>query len=262
MCSQPVFNIIPPCVKTVPVVASIPHSGVYVPPHVAVQFTPEHLAWLRNTDWFIPEVFNFLPELGVTTITATHSRYVVDLNREATGELYGPFGRAPVADTLLSGQQTHRRPPQQRELADRINLYHEPYHQALEGLLQDTVEKFGKCLLIDLHAFMGPSENDVCLGNLHGISCPERTMDIMQSALVQEDFITAVNDPFAGVYILRRHHGQLTEALQFELRYTNYMNCSHIDEPGRPLLDHVLLSGVQPRLIRVFKQFIGEYMKY
>ncbi|WP_289483624.1 N-formylglutamate amidohydrolase [Enterobacter sp. E105B] len=228
MSSQPVFNITTPRATAVPVVASIPHSGVYVPPEVAFQFTPEHLAWLRNTDWFIPEVFSFLPELGVTTITATHSRYVVDLNREAAGELYGPFGQAPVASTLLSGQQTHLHHPQQRELEDRVNFYHEPYHQALEGLLKDTVAKFGTCLLIDLHAFMAPSENDICLGNLHGISCRESTMDTLQKVLIRENFITAVNDPFAGVYILHRHHGQQTEAVQFELRYTNYMDCSLI----------------------------------
>ncbi|QWT40043.1 N-formylglutamate amidohydrolase [Dickeya dadantii] len=253
---HPVFEIIPPRVKAVPVIASIPHSGLYVPSTIAAQFTPEHLAWLRNTDWFIPEVFSFLPDLGVTTITATHSRYVVDLNRDASGELYGPFGRTPVAQTLLSGQQTHTTHPGNDELTERIRLYHEPFHQALGKLLTETVARFGSCLLIDLHAFMGPSDNDICLGNLHGVSSHVATINNLQNILVSEGFTTSVNDPFSGVYILRRHYGQQVEAMQFELRYTNYMDCKHIDEPGRPVLDKGMLTALQPRLIRAFNQFL------
>ncbi|MEL0577539.1 N-formylglutamate amidohydrolase [Pectobacterium punjabense] len=254
--NHPVFNITPPRAKAIPVIASIPHSGLFVPPTIAKQFTPEHLAWLRNTDWFIPDVFNFLPDLGITTITATHSRYVVDLNRDASGELYGPFGRAPVAQTLLSGQQTHIHPPGEEELAERIRRYHEPFHQALEALLADSVACFGSCLFIDLHAFMGPSENDICLGNLHGVSSSKTTIEHLQNILISEGFVTSVNVPFGGVYILRRHHGSQVEAIQFELRYTNYMDCDQIDEPGRPELDSDRLAALQPRLIRAFNQLI------
>ncbi|MER3384208.1 N-formylglutamate amidohydrolase [Pectobacterium aroidearum] len=258
--NHPVFNITPPRATTIPIIASIPHSGLYVPPAIATQFTPEHLAWLRNTDWFIPDIFSFLPDLGITTITATHSRYVVDLNRDASGELYGPFGRAPIAQTLLSGQQTHMINPREDELAERIRLYHEPFHQALEKLLAESVARFGSCLFIDLHAFMGPSENDICLGNLHGVSSRKTTIEQLQNILISEGFVTSVNVPFGGVYILRRHHSPQVEAIQFELRYTNYMDCTHIDEPGRPELDQGKLTALQPRLIHAFNQLIQSRM--
>jgi len=85
--------------RPLPIVASLPHSGVRVPASIAERFTPAHRAWLRNTDWHLPELHEFLPQVGVTTIAATHSRYVVDLNRDPAGPLYGDFHRAVIART-------------------------------------------------------------------------------------------------------------------------------------------------------------------
>ncbi|WP_240647609.1 N-formylglutamate amidohydrolase [Burkholderia lata] len=51
---------------------------------------PKHARWLCNTDWFLAELYAFLPEMGITTIMATHSRYVEDVNRDP--------GQAPWAN--------------------------------------------------------------------------------------------------------------------------------------------------------------------
>ena len=43
------------------------------------------------------------------------------------------------------------------------------------------------------------------------------------------------NEPFAGGYIVRAYADPPTlEALQLEIRYTNYLDRSHIDEPEPP----------------------------
>lgn len=67
----PLFVEQPPRAPTVPIIAGLPHSGTHVPPAVASGFTPENLAWLRNTDWYLPEIFDFLPDLGIRTLAAT-----------------------------------------------------------------------------------------------------------------------------------------------------------------------------------------------
>lgn len=256
---QGIFDVITPNTPCVPIIASIPHSGLYVPPFIDKQFTALHRLWLRNTDWFIPAVFDFLPALGITTIVATHSRYVVDLNRAPTPPLFGPFGKSPVAERLLCGQQTHTTAPTEAELQQRIRLYHTPYHEKLSVLATTIKQQFGRCLIVDLHAFMGPSTYDICLGNLHGQSCRGQTMDLFNRALCRQGFDTSINTPFAGQYMLQRHSSGGQEALQLELRYTNYMDCAHIDEPGRPTLSESLLQTLRPRLIQAFCDVIDRY---
>ena len=38
------------------------------------------------------------------------------------------------------------------EAAERINVYYRPYHKALAALVNETVERFGFCVLIDCHS--------------------------------------------------------------------------------------------------------------
>ncbi|AYQ43726.1 N-formylglutamate amidohydrolase [Burkholderia aenigmatica] len=76
--------------NTIPVLATIPHRGTHVPPDIAARMVPKHARWLCNTDWFLAELYAFLPEMGITTIMATHSRYVEDVNRDP--------GQAPWAN--------------------------------------------------------------------------------------------------------------------------------------------------------------------
>lgn len=67
--------------KQIPIIASIPHSGVDIPLYIKEQFTSGMSQALPNVDWYLHYLYDFLPSLGITTIQATHYRYVVDLNR-------------------------------------------------------------------------------------------------------------------------------------------------------------------------------------
>jgi N-formylglutamate amidohydrolase len=220
-----------------------------VPPEIGDRFTPEHRAWLRNTDWYLPELYEFLPQLGVTTIVATHSRYVVDLNRDPAGPLYGNFFRALIARESADGAPIYSAPDGPRDHAAVVAAYHAPYHAALRQALDETAANFGRALLLDLHSFMGPTEHDVCIGDCHGRSCTPSTADAFERALREQGLDVSRNEPFGGGYITR-HYGLLPrcEALQLELRYPTYLDCTHIDEPGRPGLDPVRISAAQRKL--------------
>jgi N-formylglutamate amidohydrolase len=235
--------------EVLPVIASLPHSGLYVPPEIDRLFTSRHRQWLRNTDWSLPQLYNFLPDLGVTMLEATHSRYVVDLNRDPSGELYGSFARAVVAEATADGAPIYAETPDPSELAARVISYHAPYHAILRDILADTVKRFGRALLLDLHSFMGPIHNDVCIGDRWGNSCSSDVSDAFHDALGAEGFDVVRNTPFAGGYIVRAHATPpAVEALQLELRYTTYLDCAKIDQPGRPELDPSRIAAAQARL--------------
>ncbi len=68
------FTIYKPTIKTVPLIANLPHSGMFVPQDIAVNFTPEHLQSLPNTYWHLDKLYNFLPNLGITVMQANYSR--------------------------------------------------------------------------------------------------------------------------------------------------------------------------------------------
>ena len=122
--------------EEVHVVASIPHSGTYIPPSIEATLTAEHRAWLRNTDWYLDQLYGFLPALGVTVVAATHSRYVADVNRDPDGVLFGGFFEAVVAETTAHGQPIYLEAPTSDDLATRIERYHRPYHAMVEQELE------------------------------------------------------------------------------------------------------------------------------
>src|SRR3982751_4180911 len=65
---------------TLPLLVSMPHVGTHIPAELAAGMTEEALR-LPDTDWHLEELYDFLGELGASVLVATHSRYVVDLNR-------------------------------------------------------------------------------------------------------------------------------------------------------------------------------------
>ena len=69
---------------TQPLLVSMPHAGTYVPPALAARFTPE-ARQVPDTDWHMERLYAFAKEMGASVLVATHSRYVVDLNRPPDG---------------------------------------------------------------------------------------------------------------------------------------------------------------------------------
>jgi N-formylglutamate deformylase len=241
----------------------VPHSGLYVPAEIERLFEEQHRRWLRNTDWYLPQLYSFLPELGVTMVEATHSRYVVDLNRDPSGELYGNFSRAVIAERTADGASVYAESQDAHLLADRVATYHAPYHAVLRSTLAETVQLFGYAILLDLHSFMGPISNDVCIGDRWGSSCSDYVSDAFHHALSEVGYDVVRNKPFSGGYIVRSHaNPPKVEALQLEIRYTAYLDCSMIDEPGRPVLDPGRIAAAQSRLRPALARAIASLVQF
>ena len=72
-----------------PLLVSMPHCGTYIPADLAEAMTPAALE-VADTDFHLPQLYHFLAGRGVSVLAATHSRYVIDLNRPPDGAVLYP----------------------------------------------------------------------------------------------------------------------------------------------------------------------------
>jgi N-formylglutamate deformylase len=249
-----------------PLIVSMPHVGMRVPGGIEREFTPVARA-LTDTDWHIDRLYDFVPELGVSVIAASYSRYVIDLNRPPNDAALYPgttqtglcpthsFGGEP-----LYGSGVDSLPGNEIEL--RRRGYWQPYHEALAGVIAATRQRLGFAVLLDAHSirsyvprlFTGRLP-DINIGTDDGRSChPDLIIPLLEILAAQSRFTYVVNGRFKGGYITQ-HYGapaQRVYALQIELAQASYMDedRTSFDEPrAAPLRD--LLQ----RLVAALLQF-------
>ena len=122
------YNLMVPDKSKVPVLASLPHSGTYVPSDIKKQFKQNPKPVLTNMDWHLDKLYDFLPGLGITVLQATHSRYVVDLNREVKEPLFGPHISSVIFKDNTQGSQLYDIEPTKGEIEARLTKYYYPFH--------------------------------------------------------------------------------------------------------------------------------------
>ena len=125
--------------STSPLVISIPHSGTDIPHDIAPLC---NLASKReHTDWALTELVASLLE---TTLVATISRYIVDVNRfkPRNGKATQPI--IPRIDE--KGNPLFYNYPSKQKQADWLERYYTPYYHTLERLLQQKLEQHSKVL--------------------------------------------------------------------------------------------------------------------
>jgi len=149
---EPLYDYLP---GNRPLLISFPHSGTFVPQDLIARLTREAQD-LPDTDWFVPELYHFHRELGASVICATHTRYVVDLNRPPDGAPLYPGQRETTLCPTESfdGERLYApgQEPTNAEIAERLKRYWQPYHSKLAEVAQDIVRRHGYCILWDAHS--------------------------------------------------------------------------------------------------------------
>ncbi len=240
--------------NSVPIIANLPHSGMFVPEDIAVTFTEDHLKSLPNTDWHLDKLYDFLPSLGITVLQATHSRYVVDLNRRLQEPLFGNFWSSVIPSQTAFGKQIYISNPNPEDISERIPKFYLPYHDRLKTLLEEKVAEFGKVYLLDLHSFFGPITDQICLGNVNGNSCSEQLISTVEQSFTQSGYQVVMNKTFNGGYITR-NYSQMpgVEALQIEVRYHVYLDENQLDKPQPPNWDVPEFYAAKDKFREIFK---------
>lgn len=220
---------------TTPLLVSMPHSGLQLTDAVASGLTASALQ-LADTDWFIPELYSFLNELGVGVIRANYSRYVLDLNRSLddkplyTGKVTGLFPDISFTDDslFLPGQE-----PDEEERERYKQQIWRPYHQQIRNELDRLKAVHGNAMLFDAHSiaprvpmlFDGRLP-DFNFGTNSGASCRFGLTSQLEALACADGRFTCVTDGrFKGGFITR-HFGQPAEgieSLQLELSQGTYL---------------------------------------
>lgn len=65
---------------SIPLLVSIPHAGTLLTPDVENGLS-EAARSLPDTDWHIPQLYDFVRDMGASIIIGRYSRFVIDLNR-------------------------------------------------------------------------------------------------------------------------------------------------------------------------------------
>jgi len=114
-----------------PLIVSIPHSGTYIPQTIHDKLVDNIV--LANIDWYLPKLYSFLKNLGITTIINNVSRYVIDPNREISDCHDISYIYTPVYTKTTFGNHMYNKDLEDKEISNRITKYYTPYHQALEN---------------------------------------------------------------------------------------------------------------------------------
>jgi N-formylglutamate deformylase len=219
-----------------PLLVSMPHVGTHIPDSLLRHMTPVARR-LDDTDWHVDRLYDFLDDLGVSVLAATHSRYVVDLNRPPDDAPLYPgqdtIGLVPLDTAAREPLYAPGALPTQDEIAARVEAWWKPYHAKLVEELARIQARHGYALLWDAHSiasvlprFFEGRLTDLNLGTARGQSCgPGVGEALLAMARKAKGYSAVLDGRFVGGYITRRY-GRPAEgvhAVQLELAQRTYM---------------------------------------
>lgn len=224
-----------------PVILGLPHTGTDVPEDIWSRLN-ENGKILSDTDWHIHQLYDGLLD-GATTVRATFHRYCIDANRDpAGGSLYpGQNTTTLIPETDFDGVAIWKRgeQPTETDIADRINRFHKPYHDAMAAEIERVKAIHGVAIVYDCHsirshiAFLFDGKlPDFNIGTDNGTTCaPDieaAAVEITGSAV---NYSSILNGRFKGGWTTR-HYGKPetgVHAIQMELA-----QCTHLATEAVP----------------------------
>lgn len=251
----------------VPVLVSVPHAGRDYPDVVFKALRLPRPALLRLEDRYADLLVRNLLRTGNPVIVAHRARAWIDLNRDesdldvemvlgadrANYPQPGPKQRGGLGliPRRLSGDgDLWKRPFEIADIESRIASFHRPYHEQVGDVLARMRAKFGVAILLDLHS-MPPIRQtqpgdaaQFVIGDRFGQSASSHYAELLIDQIRMRGFRTALNHPYAGEYILRRHARPKANihAIQLEVDRSLYLD-SALREPGAGLASIAALIG-------------------
>ncbi len=235
---------------TIPILLAVPHAGRIYPPNINDDLRMASDQLVRLEDRYVDILMRESISDQVPTIIATVPRAIIDLNRaeqeidadmvsgldwdelpHPSVKLRGGLGLIP---RRLSGVgDIWRRNISRQEVDARIDNIHKPYHEMVDLILSQMVDKFGFALLLDIHS-MPPLKNTMAngriaqfvVGDRFGSSTDNIYSDQIIGFLQQQGFDVALNAPYSGGYILERHSNPQKgrHAIQLEIDRDLYLS--------------------------------------
>lgn len=251
---------------TAPLLVSMPHCGTHIPPRIAAGMTPGALE-VPDTDFHMPRLYDFVVGLGASVLSATYSRYVIDLNRPPDGTVLYPGANntelCPLARFDFAPVYREGRVPDADAIRARVEEYWQPYHARLATELERIRQQHGYALLFDAHSiisvcprFFEGRLTDLNLGTGGGSSCDAALgLSMLGQAQTFPAYTSVLNGRFKGGYITRQYGKPASgvHAVQLELSERTYM----IETPPFAF-DETLAREVRP----VLRALIGTLLAW
>ena len=232
-----------------PIIVSMPHHGQFIPFDVLKQMTPVALN-SADTDWYLVQLYNFLDSMGISRINANYSRYLIDLNRDSSGEvLYKGADNTELCPTSTFDRDAlydEGEEPSSEEVSRRTEFYWKPYHQELERLIKRAKEQFGYCLLFEAHTIQShvPRFFDGQLPDFNFGTNEGKTIDQNLARTLEEfdtgEYSKVINGRFKGGYITRQYAKPEDNIFTIQLELSQ---ATYLDEKLR-LFDHEKAENV------------------
>lgn len=218
-----------------PLLLGLPHTGTEIPDDCRVRLNDTGRA-IADTDWHIHTLYDGLID-GATRVRTTMHRYVIDVNRDPSGESLYPgqntTGLCPLTDfdglsIYLEGQA-----PDADEIERRRALFHAPYHAALIAELERVKAIHGFAVLYDCHSIRSEipflfdgTLPDFNIGTNSGVTCDlQIEAAALQICKAAEGYSSVLNGRFKGGWTTR-HYGRPDDgfhAIQMELAQSTYL---------------------------------------
>ena len=215
----------------------IPHASNFLPSEErsSVLLSDEDLKQelLVMTDWYMDECFD-VP--CCTRHVHAVSRLVLDPERfrEDAEEEMALYGMGAVYTRTSNGRPLRALDAEARE--SLLSKYYDPYHAALTATVQEKLDRFGQCVILDAHSFPSqalPYERgnpgkrpEICIGFDAFHSGPEWVDRATDYFTRKCGCIVALNTPFAGSMVPRRFYGKDSRvvSLMVEVNRALYMD--------------------------------------
>lgn len=234
----------------IPLVFDSPHSGIDYPEdfrHAAPR------AILRAAeDTYVDDLYAAAPRHGAALLCALFPRSYIDANRheldidqDLLTELW-PGEIRPGEKTKLGlgliwrlaqpDVPVYDRKLPVAEVQARISSYYQPYHAALQSVLDARYKQFGAVWHVNCHSMgakgtsMSPDKGrerpDFVLGDRDGTTCDRAFTDTVLAWLKGRGYQVTVNDPYKGVELVRRYSdpAKRRHSLQIEINRRLYMD--------------------------------------
>lgn len=198
----------------VPVVVSVPHFGVDPLPGIMPNHyrEPGYATFPRGyTDAFAAEVYGDLHQAGASLVATPYSRLFVDVNRRRDdferqgGEIVS--GGGVVRTHGIDDRPIFSRPLDPDQIANRLRRFYDPYHTALDMLVDEAAARFGTVVVLDAHTAsprrMG--DHQVVIGSRRGDTADPCLVDEVVERFRAHDLHAERDVPgYAGGYITQR----------------------------------------------------------
>ena len=233
----------------IPILLATPHAGRDYPATLMQDIKISATQLLRLEDRYVDVLTKECVSQYVPTIIARMPRAIIDLNRSAdeidadmvvgldwndvaypTQKTRGGLGLIPRR--LNGAGEIWKNPISTATLRQRITNIHEPYHNYIESVMDNMVQKFGVAILLDIHSMPSLKNNydkkaaQWVIGDRYGASSNNIYSDLVTECLQQKGYELALNSPYSGGYILARHGNpkKRKHALQIEIDRMLYLD--------------------------------------